>query len=520
MAFGHLAGVTDPAAGDEIVDWFATFEAFIGVCGWTIESGAGTTNLVISSDGEVGGLTMLFVHVYRGAGGTINRVYFEVMDDAVGTHATTHGGFVDSGGVQFNWWMTADKDGMAVIWKTGAAYRYKYAGLVMPFAQTVPDETYRSISAGGRADHLGTILRDFNDAWDVDHALYDNATLDNIMVDRFDNSLALIGVYFNTGVNIAGQLKFITGELAAPAVNPEDTITTGLLGATTEWVVLANNAGVKFALRTGGTLPVGQPDGAHFNSEFGVAPDLVTFLSTIVPAFMVGIGWTDLGDPLIYPPFPGRLFYSQGENGFEDIYLGYAATDQAPFDYVVPFVQDDAGATHRAMLGSMFMDVLDFPANYWITGDRNCLLLTIQRGATYNRMWMGMFQSFTPGLYPPYVGPSLTPYKMAAFAREGPVSGQRLLRDHAGNWLPPGNIGIDDQECVSNPNAFDGVTYHVWPWFFYMTVPGGVEPLGLLTYHMGTEGGGIASLDTITIAGQVYTVFFDGFGDPWLMRTT
>ena len=518
MPFNHLAGVTDPAAGDEIADWFATFQAWIGVCGWTIESGAGTTNLVISSDGEVGGLTMLFVHVYRGAGGTINRVYFETMDDAVGTHETTNGGYVDSGGVQFNSWMSADKDAMAVIWKTGAAYRYKYAGLIRPFAQTVPDETYHSISAGGRADGQATILRDFNDAWDVDHALTDNAYLDDTMVDRFDNSVALIGVYFNTGVNIGGQLLFITGELDAPAVNPEDTITTGLPGATTDWVVLADNAGIKFALRTAGILPVGMPDGVHFNSEFGVAPDLVTFLSTIVPAFLVGIGWTDLGDPAIYAPFPGRIFYSQGESGDEEIYIGYASQDRIPTDVLYTFVQDDAVPTHRTSLSmTIYMDVLDFPANYWIVGDRNCMMLTIQRGAIYDRLWLGMFQPFAPGLYPPYTGPCLTPYKMVSFTRTGLVQGQRILRDHSGAWDTA--INAFGQESASNPNSFDGVTYHVWPWYLIETVAGGIEPQGIMTYHMGSQGGGIASLDTITIAGQVFTVFFDSWPNPWLMRT-
>jgi len=40
-----------------------------------------------------------------------------------------------------------------------------------------------------------------------------------------------------------------------------------------------------------------------------------------------------------------------------------------------------------------------------------------------------------------------------------------------------------------------------------------------MKYMHKSHGGGIANLDTITVAGQVYTVFFHGINNSWCMRT-
>lgn len=518
MAFHHLAGVTTLGAADEIVDWFATFEAWIcDTVGWIRVSGSGTTDLVIRSVGEVGGLTMLYVRIFRGAGATINRVYFECREDAIGTHNTTNDGYVDSGGVQFNYWMSADLDAMSVFWNIGAGYRWKYAGLVMPFALTVPDETYSMISAN-RIRQNAAILRNQAGLWDQDAVLTDNPRLDDMRADRFDGSRTLCGVYHGTGVNIAGQLKHVSGEVDDPATNPEDTITSGLGAATTTWVILADDAvpPLKIAMRTGGVLPTGFADGASYASQTGVAATLANLLGVIFPAFLVGVGWTDLGDQGLPNCDFSRLFQSAGEDGNQDIFVGWGHQN-AINTGMYGLLRDDAGGTHEVYQGRNNLIAADFPTNYWIAADRDCFVFTVQRGVTYDVFWVGMLQAYAPGLYPA----GFTPYKVAMNLWAGPALQSKLLRDHDGAWGILGfAMGYTLAESVSNPNAYDGTTYLVWPCVTTRGVAGGDEPTGVAKYLFGTNGGGVASLDTITVGAQVYTVFFDSVGNPWAMRTT
>jgi len=173
MPFRHLAGVTTAGAPDEIVDWFATFQAWMIQVGWTVAAGGGTTDVYFQSVGEAAPppLTMLFIRVWRDPGNP-NRVLIEVADDIVPTHITAEAGYVDGGGAQFPFWLSGDRDAINVVFRAGAVYNSVYAGLVMPFAHTVPDETYQMIATSTQI--AGSILRDSTGIWDVDHGLIIN----------------------------------------------------------------------------------------------------------------------------------------------------------------------------------------------------------------------------------------------------------------------------------------------------------------------------------------------------------
>lgn len=508
MSFAHLAGVTTPGAPDEVVDWFTTFEAWItATVGWTVALGAGTTDMVLQSDGEAGGHS-IFAHVRRNPGNP-NQVLFDVQDDAIGTHVTTSLAMVDSGGVQFAFWMTADKNAMLVVWKLGAGYTMAYAGLVEPFALGPVTDPHRMIAAGRIS--FGTILQDHNNLWDRDYTIYDDTEMDDNMFDRKDGSLSLCGLIFNHQNNCAGELYHISGQIREAGVNPEDTLDTGIAGETATWICLSDSIGWRFAMRTGGTLPTGRGDGtfAHTSGNCIGAAD---FINNILTPFMTGLGWTDQGSAGIYTI--SRQFYSQGEDGTEDIYVVVAYNLAGAQGHYYVRCQNDAAGTHITERAAR-MDPADYPANYWISGDKDCVVFTNQRAGGYDSWWGGMVNFFAQNL------PDST-YKMVVnvWGTVG-LSGCRILNGHNDVW----NALLTCWRCAaastnSSPNAYDGLTYIVWPQIA-LVQGGGVaaEPIGDLKYLCYASGGGIANLDTITVGAVVYTVFFDTNGQPWLMRT-
>ena len=108
---------------------------------------------------------------------------------------------------------------------------------------------------------------------------------------------------------------------------------------------------------------------------------------------------------------PGVQYLLLTDRGYEvDLYV------------MVRVVQDDLAGTHRIYNDRINMLAGDFPTNYWITADKDCAILTIQRGVTYDRIWMGMVTAFAPGLH----APGYTPYKLCVVHQIGPVSGHRL----------------------------------------------------------------------------------------------
>lgn len=521
--FNHLAGVTTAGAPDEIVDWFATFQAWMLGLGWTVAAGGGTTDVYFNSTGEPPGvpLTMLFIRVRRDPGNP-NRVLIEVTDDIIPTHTTAEAGYLDGAGAQFPFWMSGDMDAIVICWRGGGVYNSIYAGMVMPFALTVPDETYRMIVTSIQTQ--GSILRDAGGIWDVDHPLFDNWLIDNCLIDRYDGSLPLGGTYFDQRLNIAGQLKHISCPIFDPAVTVMDVLTTGRAAATSEWLVVQDRIPNRFAMRTGGVLPAGMDDPGAFASVTGVAANYPVLYNTIA-ALLVGLGWTDLGDPGLGNM--GRLLFSPGSSGEEEIYAGWANAAGPAGECIWGYVQDDALATHiypgqaQAMCN---LDFADFPVNYWISASQNCCVLVWQIAAGYTLIWTGLVPAFAPGLIAPYAGPCLSPYQLYSGYQGGgilaPTMGGLLL-GHDGVWNQPAVFYCDEIPArPSNPSNFDGTTYMVWPFLVSEQIGADFEMIGQLSFCGDSDGGGIGNLDTITIAGQVYTVFFDVNLNSFCLRTT
>ena len=519
MAFAHLAGTTTPGAPDEIIDWFATFQAWVVSMGWIVVSGGGTTNLMIRSLGEAGGLTMLYVHIWRGAGGTINRVYVEVCDDGVPTHTTNEGGYVDSGGVQFAFWMSADKDAIAIVWKVGAGYRFVYGGLTMPFALTITDETYCMIACS--TIETASILRRHDGLWDQDDSLYYNTRMSLARKSVDDGSLPVAGVYFADYADIAGQLKHVTCELTDPTVNPEDTLTTGWAGASTTWVILRDNLANKFAMRTGGVLPTGRADGS-FAYSTGVPATVDAWFATLV-AFMTGIGWTHTNLTPVTGLLQDSEFHSTGEDGTDDIWI-HIYCEAGAGGMVMLKVADSAYGTpgRHETFGMATISRADFPTQHYMCADKDCLLYTHNDGGQYPALWAGRLSVFAPNLSSPYMRVATQRVSTGIIGDAYAVFG-RLLLGHDGTWCDGGGkprtyiLAYGDAAGQnSNPNNYDGVTYLVWPLVAY-NYDKTTEVIGSPKYLFATDGGGVAVLDTITVAGRTYTVFFDVVS--WAMRT-
>ncbi len=511
MSFKYLTGQTTAGAADEIVDWFATFQNWMEQIGWIVAAGGGTTNVVFRSLGEDGGLTMLFLHVYRD-GGFPNRVRINVMNDAVGTQETDEGGYVDGGGAQFTFWMAGDMDAVNICFLGGGAYNTVYAGMVMPFALTVPDETYRMIATSLQT--AGSILRDSDDVWDVDHGLYSHATLEATIVDPYDGSFPLCAKFFDRFANIAGQLKHVSGPVAPVALAVQTELTTGRGSRITPWIVLADRAANRYAMRTGGVVPTGTPDPTSFTATTGMAANYADLWNR-VSAHLTGIGWADLGDPGILDS--GRLFFSAGQSGEDEIFVGFYQ-DIEVTDFISAYVQNDAAATQRTTTEVTHLDTLDFPVRYWLSADLDCAALVFQRAPGYGFVWAGLYRQFTPGLLPPYVGAPLTPYSLLSESN-GPPFGQRVmvLRSKTGVWE---NAGVYSHEGAniagSSPNDFDGETYLIWP---LTASDAGGATSGQLTYLGFASGGGLGNQDTIRIGDQIYTSFYTSAGINFCLRT-
>lgn len=511
--FDHLAGVTTPGAPDEVIDWFTTFEAWMLTLGWTVAAGAGTQDIFFESVGEVGGLTMLFIHVWRDLG-FVNRVHLEVCDDIVPTHQTGEGGYVDSGGVQFAFWLTGDMDAIVVCWKVGAGYNTISAGLVLPFALTIPDETYQMVVTNRRLDQ-GSILRDFNNVWDVDHNTYDSDAMDDVVVDPKTGELTMAGRYFNQGANIGGQFRHITARINDPGPTAEDTITTGMPGATTTWIILQDSIAQTYGMRTGGILPTGVTDG-NFAGVAGVAASPAA-LAAAITAFAIGRGWTSEAIPAWWPPAStGGLYHSTGMSGLEDIWAGFFYQNLIPGRYY-SFVQLDLAGTQHTQDTNQ-LSLADFPINYFISGDLDCLIVVYQIATGYNLNWTGLSSSFAPSLA------TQTEYSAVYMGCGWPLWGGGVLRNHSEAWASALTIGYDGVPSNnSNPNSFDGVTYQVWPIHMFQVHAGGNYPIGQLKYIGFTRGGGVANMDTITVGAQIFTVFFAPAGNPFpafCLRTT
>ena len=510
MAFHHLAGVTTRGAADEIVDWFAIFETWISVVvGWTIESGAGTTDLVLSSVGEGAAFTMLFVRIWRD--GATDHIRAEVLNDAIGTQATDEGGYLDSFGQQFQYYMTADLDAILIASHNYDRDRVLYVGALEPWVITPVNETYYMCATDDLSADA-SILRDSGGVWDVDVTMTDFILADNIRRLEFAGTFTLFPRLFDVGNTIAGQYKFLSDQIDDPGVTPGDLLTSIIDGATSTWIVMYDGAR-SFAIQTGDGLPTDQQDGASWASQAGATASGGAFIATWT-AFLVGIGWTDLGSPGL--DTVSRLLYSAGEDGTEDIYIILAYLLGGTDNFKL-YVQDDAVGTNRTAAALLRYDVGWFPSNYIISGDLNGVFWSLDLDdfppTTDRLFFLGVPFSANPNLD--------TEYKVVSWVFSG--GDGHLLRcgdgvyDQLVVWNAPTIMA-----AAANANAFDVNTYVAWPILLSYTITGAgapVLPIGTLPFCYYSNGAALARLDTFTVGAKVYDIR-GLLGQFWAIRTT
>lgn len=490
MSFQYVTG-TALAAPDEIVVWFAAFQDFVTACGWTVEAGAGTTDLILSSQGEAGGLTMLWARVRRDPGNP-NHVLVELQDDLPGTNSTTNDGFLDSGGAGFTYWMSGDRDAFILVSRTAAvAWRSMYAGLVMAFAIEPPDETYRMIISNRAAAGVGvTILRRFDGAWDQDDLLYQNTNIGISDRDRLDNMLTIGGCYYGDHDEIAGELHHVSGGITDAGATVLDTATSGP-GLTTEWIVLQDRFNMLFAVRTGGDKPLGVDlTGSGFAHETGRVNSVEELFDTVITDFMTAVGWT-VDDMPGSPDYRDKRCYSTGELGTDDIWVRFRFILQGVTEDTIGVrVMDDAVGTHVAGPTQTF-DLRRFPTEYWITADLDCVCLVLNRSGDYAVMYGGV-------IYPFAVVPDTT-YKC--------VADRFILRSHGGLWAQLCNALVEPNYTDSNPNQYDATTYQLWQVLHMEQIAGRMEITGQRKYYLGVDSN-IATADIVNVQERTHKGFY------------
>lgn len=489
MAYTYSTGTANDTA-----HWFTLLEAFLVGVGWTVVSGSGTTTIVFSSIGEAGGRSKLFIRFRRHAT-LLQMIYYRVQDDGAGTHTTTDGGDADVlvapgvGTIPFEFWMGADKDKVIVNIKAGAGYTGCYVGIVEPFALSVDEEEQMISVALQEMDDtafFGYVLKADDGAWD--QSIKSGECEDEYMKDPLDSSVTVFALrcHETTFNKIVGQPTDVSGRIRTLAgVNPEDIITTGYVGATSTWVVMGTGTH-RWCMRTGGNIPVGQLEGAYFAHTNGLALNITDFEAKLL-AFMTAIGWTKVANPSPVHPID-YFWYSQGESGVDDIYIHwyYKATGAWEFS-----VADDTALTHESTYTRVNMEAADFPTYYYITGDRDCLLVVMEKAGLYEWGWAGMYQMFLPD-----PDSYATPYKVGTELY--------ILRDHAGLWNQTLAYKTDGA-VSSSPNLYDGVTNVVWQYVLF----DGTLPIGIAKYLHFLDSTAYGIMDTVAIGGRSFRLFVE-----------
>ena len=534
MAYNYSEGIAT-----SVVNFFATFEAWVVALGWTVSAGSGTTNLVLASTGESGLLNKLYANVWQDA--TPSRIRIELRDDAAGTHKTTRDAYLDTkvATVRFRYYLAGDKDAFCVVVQAGVGYTNIYAGLLEPFARSVVDETYKMavISNFQSWGTCGTVLRNSAGAWDQDMALNTNVAFDYNILARLKTSNKEhvwfpYQAYLGTGTGIAGTPKFWcaggdeTGKVPSAGVE----LTATGYSSTAVWEVFSGNIGVSggcVSLLKSGNIEASALDG-NFANVTGVPASAADFFDNVLIPFMTGRGWTNvnLGGVAYLRRY---AFYSVGVTGNDRIQIIAYITNASP-TYVYGSVADNTLA-HVCPTHIMYNHTGS--TKYYLSGDKDCICGLGSSGAgTYYYYWMGKALPMSPYLNKGAI-PN-TDYFCYNF-------GSSFLRFYHlrstvdDSWTPTtgedaisqGNIQANGESAAalnSNPSAYDGTTYLLFP-VFCMNKQGAPVVLEIFYTHLvgrckyifQTSGGGLANLDTITLDnGEVYIVYASGFANWWI----
>jgi len=498
MAEHFLHGITPYGSANHQIAWFAILEDWlVNTVGWTVASGAGSTDIVFTSTGESGTFTKLFVHIWAVGFG----VFGDVQDDAVGTHKTTQ---ADAIGVmldqQVEYWFAADKNTILMIVPFIYDERIKYLGCVLPMALNPADETnYMVASSNG----LGTaaVLHHHTGAWDVNITNYSRSEGGALVRSPVSGEFGGYSLYADRYDAIVGQYKFLA-VMAPYNITPRDRIVSTIQGATSEWECFYM-AGL-FLAQVAGAVPGDVADGTNFAYQTGVEANPAAWLNVTLPAFMTAIGWTDMGPALEFTI--DRLFHSNGEDGTRDIYIvvGWEIVGN-PYWWLR--VYDDAVGTHMTGFGQTEYRAGNWPGTYHMSADRDCLCfcwIDTVVGCECPQ-WVGMTEPYNPGI-------ANSHYLSGIYSIFPPHTNLLLTQDGLwgiGAYAYNGAAVADG----SSPNLYDGTTYVLWPMFLAALVfPGAGTPrypAGTMKYIMYVDGAPLALNDTITVGAQVYQVFTD-----------
>lgn len=514
MAFQY-----DDGTATDVANWFTIFEAFMLTAGWTVEAGSGTQNITFKSIGEAGGRNKLYVR-FRQDGVNPQDVWYRVQDDLAGTHFTTEDQFtenLDAGGggvAAFDYWMAATRNYVTVCFLEGANYWGAYAGIVERFAVNVPDEEYEMVAyplhRTAQAAN-GRVLRRDTGTWD--QITRHRELTDSYERHTIDQSYCIFASYINMNVhnNIIGELIGVSGRMNLVAgLNPQDTIATGIGGATSWWTVLGTGT-QRWAMFSGGTLPTGTWEGGFAHTS-GTA-NTINLLQAALDAFLTGLGWT------ITPNGGGwaidQYYRSTGVLGTEDIWLRWRYDDVQR--YWGGGIIDPTLAHQLAWyaVGDNRLEPGDFPANYHFGGDKDCFYACVEVAGVWCWSWWGLFKPLWADN-----ASYATEYNVGQIqgaAPTGPGPGL-ILRGPNGAWSQAISAW-QDWFSLSSPQLMDGTSYMVWPEVRYH---GAFVPVGIPKYIHRADGAALAVNDTITVGAKVYTQIGAGaLGNMcWCIRTT
>ena len=517
MAFAYTSGVAT-----SVDDWFSIFEAWItGTVGWTVESGTGTTNLVLSSDGEAADKTKLFVNVFRDISVSYPyRIHGEVRDDAAGTHKTAENGYIQalstsavSDTYSFYYAFSANKDAIVLTSRDGYRQYLIYLGLVEPFALSPPDETYYMI-ATGTSITVASVLRNGAGTWDFDISCYRNEWIGTSGLDMQGNLYFPIGsMIAGNATNIIGQLYHIGCYYTANVNQPQldDTLTSVLPSGTATWIISQSTTYLySLAIRTGGTLSSDAiDDGAHYAYTTGTATSITQFFS-ILRTLLGQVGWneTDFSGSSGYTE--DWLFDSTGESGNETIYIRIYWNTASILTMVI---QDDANyVPGHSYAGNNNVNSSALPTTFHITADLDCILLalydSVSGSPVYRPLWGGLVISYIPDIPAgsEYRTAILHYYSSSAFRLDCYV-----LRTHDGDWIgflsEQLYYGDGTHNNNDNPLAVDGTTYMIYPEILYdLNAASSYVIYGRAKYLFHIGSANIAIDDTITVGSRIYTV--------------
>ncbi len=492
--------------------FFTVFEAWItGTVGWTLESGSGTQDLVLSSEGETGDYAAfgesVYLRLYQGTGGNDRYIFGQAYSDVAGTEKTTTGTICrldcNAAGDSFDYWMAGDKDAFIIVVKnlTSSLSNRIYLGTLIPYAKTKASWQYFTCAGLSTS---AIVLRKYDGTYDHTETARNYQTVAMTAVNELDGTVTFFSEHLGSSGTLLGQFRHMTCRVQEAEISALDRIRTGPPGSQTEWIILNynNNNSYIFALRTNDQIPSGEYHEANFQYLAGLATTRAGWFAVLETWLVNTVGWTvesgSGSEDIIYS--------SIGESGTDSIFMRLRTSATVLYGSV----RDDLAGTHTSSEAIVNFASTYFPTRYYMAADKDCLCLTIiQSNGECEPMWLGVLEPFSRNL------PS-TPYKMAAYGEFNTTRYAYLLRKQqsAESWNY--SMIIDNNADLDQPNV-DLESYYVWPLYFHQTSP--TTPLGVMKYLMKSSSKRQSTFDTIQTGNHIYKHFYQGttFG-YWAMR--